>query len=73
MTVKQFEERLTKLERRVAELQATQQQPKDGWRALIGIGTDDPVMKEVMKLAMKYREDNRRTTRPKTKQKNKRK
>lgn len=53
-------------------MQATQQ-PKDGWRALIGIGTDDPVMKEVMKLAMKYREDNRRATRPKTKVKNKKK
>lgn len=54
-------------------MQASQEQPKDGWRALIGIGTDDPVMKEVMKLAMKYREENRRATRPKTKVKNKKK
>lgn len=71
MTVKQLEQRLTTLERRVSELSVSQQNTRDGWRALIGIGTDDPVIKEVMKLALKYREDNRRTTRPKSNPKRK--
>lgn len=69
MTTRQMEERLTLLEKRVTEMQAHQSRTKQGWQALIGIGTDDPVMKEVMKLALQYREQDRRATRPRSKRK----
>lgn len=69
MTTKQIEQRLANLERQVSDLQTRHTQPSQGWEALIGIGTDDPVIKEVMKLAMKYREQDRRATRPRTKRK----
>lgn len=69
MTTKQIEQRLANLERQVSDLQTRHPKPNQGWQALIGIGTDDPVIKEVMKLAMKYREQDRRATRPKTKRK----
>ena len=63
MTVKQIEQRLNDLERRVCELQAQQSPPKKGWRALIGLSTDDPIMQEAMSLAMQYREEDRRKAR----------
>ncbi len=64
MTVKQLEQRVNDLEKRVSELQAQQTKPKKkGWRALIGLSTDDPIMQEAMNLAMKYREDDRRKAR----------
>ena len=63
MTVKQLEQRVNDLERRVTELQAQHTKPKKGWRALIGLSTDDPIMQEAMNLAMKYREDDRRKAR----------
>lgn len=69
MTTKQIEARLASLEERVTQLQASQAKTKQGWQALIGIGTNDPVMKEVMKLALQSRERDRRATRPKTKRK----
>jgi hypothetical protein len=69
MTVKQLELRIAKLEQQVAELKAMQEPKKNGWRALIGIGTDDPVMKEVMSYAVKYREQDRQKTRRQSKRK----
>lgn len=63
MTVKQLEQRVNDLERRVTELQAQNSKPKKGWRALIGLSTGDPVMHEAMKLAMQYREEDRRKAR----------
>ena len=60
MTVKQIEQRLNDLEKRVSELQAQRSPAKKGWRALIGLSTDDPLMQEAMSLAMKYREEDRR-------------
>ena len=69
MTVKQIEQRLNDLERRVSELQAQQSPPKKGWRALIGLSTNDPIMQEAMSLAMQYREEDRRKARKPAKRK----
>lgn len=69
MTVKQLEQRLHELERRVSALQAQRTPVKQGWRALIGLSTDDPIMQEAMALAMKYREEDRRKARKPVKRK----
>jgi hypothetical protein len=69
MTVKQIEQRLNELERQVSELQAQRSPVKKGWRALIGLSTDDPIMHEAMSLALKYREEDRRKARKPAKRK----
>lgn len=69
MTIKQLEARVAKLEQELATLQQKAKPKKEGWRALVGIATDDPVMKEAMSLAMKYREDDRRKARRKPRKK----
>jgi len=63
MTVKQIEQRLNDLERQVSELRAQQSPAKKGWRALIGLSTDNPIMQEAMSLAIQYREEDRRKAR----------
>lgn len=65
MTLKQLEKRLTLLEEQVCALQL--EKARHGWRALIGLSTDDPVMKEVCKLALESREAERRKARKKIK------
>ncbi len=67
MTTKLLEKRLAQLELEVAELKKQQSiqpsEPKKGWRAWVGMATDDPFMKEVFQSAQKYREENRREAR----------
>jgi hypothetical protein len=61
------EERLTTLEKQVAELQAQVQKltrPKD-WRNIVGIFEGDEGMKAIFEEARKIREEDRRRTRPK--------
>jgi hypothetical protein len=81
MTMKQLEARLEQLEKEVAELrlqslpkQKTAEPEKKGWRAWVGMATDDPWMKEAFALAQQYREKSRQEARrpPKRKAKNKR-
>jgi hypothetical protein len=58
-------ERVTALEKQVAQLQSTVEhlvQPKD-WRRTIGAFTDDEVMKQVFAEAMKIREADRKQAR----------
>lgn len=62
MTMKQLEQRLQILEQQVASLQSNDK-ARHGWRALIGLATDDPIMKEVSRLALQYREKERKTAR----------
>lgn len=62
MTNKQLEQRLHLLEQQVASLQANDK-ARHGWRALIGLATDDPIMKEASRLALQYREEDRKKAR----------
>jgi hypothetical protein len=64
MAKQTLEERLTRLESRVAELQAeVATRPKKDWRRTIGAFTDDAGMKEILKEAMRLREADRRKAR----------
>lgn len=73
MTTKQLEKRVAQLEQEVAELKKQQSvqpnEPKKGWRAWVGMATDDPFMKEVFQAAQQYREENRREARKADKRK----
>jgi phage-related minor tail protein len=69
MTAKQLEQRLNALEKRVSAMQSQSKPAKKGWRALIGLSTDDPIMQEAMALAIKYREEDRREAKKRVKRK----
>jgi hypothetical protein len=56
MTMKQLEERLIRLEH---QMNVLTNKPAQGWRALIGLSTDDPIMKKAMKLALQSRKEDR--------------
>ena len=62
------EERLARLESRVAELQAAlhlAERPAKDWRRTIGAFTDDAGMQEILKDAMRLREVDRQKSRTK--------
>ena len=56
MTNKQLEQRLEQLEREVAAIRQEREPKKEGWRAWVGMATDDPMMKEAFAIAQEYRE-----------------
>jgi hypothetical protein len=67
MTRATLEERLTALEKQLAELQAQVQKlarPKD-WRNVVGMFAGDEVMKRILEQGRKIREEDRRRTKPK--------
>lgn len=67
MTRATLEERMNALEKQVAELQAQVQKlahPKD-WRNIVGMFTNDEVMKRIDEAGRKIREEDRRKTMPK--------
>lgn len=70
-----LEERVTNIERLVAQLQAAQPHvpgPQD-WRRTIGMFSDDEVMKRIMDNALKYREADRAKARKRFAKQRKRK
>jgi uncharacterized protein HemX len=67
MTRATLEERMNALEKQVAELQAQVQKlarPKD-WRRVVGMFSDDEMMKRIDEAGRKIREEDRRKTMPK--------
>jgi hypothetical protein len=59
-----LEERLTRLESRVAELQAeVEKRPRKDWQRTIGAFTDDAGMQEILHEAMRLRELDRKKSR----------
>lgn len=69
MTIKQLEARVAKLEQDLATLQKKTEPKKEGWRAWVGMATDDPMMKEAFAIAQEYREKSRREARRPVKRK----
>ena len=63
MTLKQLEARVAKLEKDLVLLQQKIEPKKEGWRAWVGIATNDPMMKEAFAFAEEYREKDRRKAR----------
>ena len=64
MAKQTLEERLSRLESRVAELQAeVEKRPKKDWQRTIGAFTDDAGMQEILKEAMRLREADRKKSR----------
>jgi hypothetical protein len=65
MTQATLEQRVSTLEKELAELRAvvTNGQGEKDWRSTIGMFAGDDVMREIFEEALKYREANRRQAR----------
>ena len=60
-----WEARLERLEADMKEIKAMlqAQQPKQGWKAIVGAFADDPVYEEILRLGNEVREKERRKVR----------
>lgn len=60
-----WEARLERLEADVKEIKAmlAVQQPKQGWKAIVGAFADDPVFEEITRLGAEIREKERKKAR----------
>jgi hypothetical protein len=65
MTHRTLEQRVSELERQVAELRTTRAngEPVKDWRRTIGMFTGDAAMKEIFDEAMRFREKDRERAR----------
>ena len=55
MSTKVLEQTITDLQRRVAEIEARMNKPRDGWRKIVGAARDDHHFAEAMRLGAKWR------------------
>ena len=55
MSTKVLEKTITDLQRRVAEIEARMNQPRDGWKKIVGAAKDDHHFAEAMRLGAKWR------------------
>ena len=55
MSTKVLEQTITDLQRRVAEIEARMNKPRDGWKKIVGAARDDHHFAEAMRLGAKWR------------------
>ena len=55
MSTKVLEQTITDLQRRVAEIEARMNKPRDGWKKIVGAASDDHHFAEAMRLGAKWR------------------
>ena len=55
MSTKVLEKTITDLQRRVAEIEARMNKPRDGWKRIAGAARDDHHFAEAMRLGAKWR------------------